>query len=125
MATARTAANEHETALTIRMTERETCPEGSVPLHRLCDNCQKFFDSWDVLDLLGPGRVAKDVPAYPEEEYHFCTITQLLSSQGRCHCCMLLLASMIDSLGSDFVQYQETVCLSMSPYDRFLSVSLL
>jgi hypothetical protein len=28
------------------------CPEGSVPLHQVCDNCRHFFDSWEAFNVI-------------------------------------------------------------------------
>lgn len=109
MATDTTGANEDGTVLALRSIESETCPEGSVPLHRLCDNCEKFFDNWEVLDWIESGQQPEDVSLLNAKLYQFCTVAQLLDSQGRCHCCMLLLAYLINEGYSDYTKHQGHV----------------
>lgn len=109
MATDATGANEHRTALAVQSIESETCAEGSAPLHRLCDNCQKFFDNWEVLDWIESGLQSENVSMLNAKLCHFCTVAQLLDSQGRCHCCMLLLAYLINEGYSDYTKHQGHV----------------
>jgi hypothetical protein len=65
------------------------CPEGSVLLHQVCDNCQQFFDNWKPFDIIANwGEVSYDEW---EREFKLCTISQLLQSQQTCHFyCMVL-----------------------------------
>lgn len=67
------------------------CPEGSVPLHRLCERCREFFDTWEPLDWL-QNRELREIDEFTDFEKSFATVAQLSQSQGSCHFCMILLS---------------------------------
>jgi hypothetical protein len=65
------------------------CPEGSVPLHQVCDNCRHFFDSWEAFNVIEVRPKAS--PDVCDKKFELCTIAQLLRSKQTCHFCALVL----------------------------------
>jgi hypothetical protein len=71
-----------------------TSPEGSVPLHELCERCRELFDNWELLDLLDDGVTSsKSICSYSRE---LCTPVQLSQSQELCHFCAMVLSRIKD-----------------------------
>jgi hypothetical protein len=70
------------------------CPEGSVPLHQVCDNCQHFFDTWKAFDMVANWN--KALLKIPQEKFELCTVAYLLQSKQTCHFCSMLLSRLKD-----------------------------
>lgn len=68
---------------TVRSTDAEeaTCPEGSVPLHQLCENCSRFARTYDF---------TKWGDSTSHDYYTFCTVSQLYETIEFCHLCRLI-----------------------------------
>ena len=67
----------------------DSVPEGSVPLHRLCDRCRQMFDSWDRSHAWFEATEGlKQSRGY--EEYELCTLTEMMESRHSCHLCEML-----------------------------------
>jgi hypothetical protein len=102
--------SEHDPVITLLHSESEPCPEGSVPLHQLCDRCTDFVEGWDIVNWkLGSGKCwadfwkrndqtkdesTKDTMSTEIKDYKFCYVEHLLQSQGCCHLCMIVLSSL-------------------------------
>jgi hypothetical protein len=65
-------------------------PQGSVPLHDLCERCSKFFREWRALTWLQEHR--QGVPSSSWPIIRFCTIAQSNQSAQRCHFCKKLVS---------------------------------
>jgi len=69
--------------------QEDTVPEGSVPLHRLCDRCRQMFDTWDkTCQWFRETEGLKPSRGY--EEYELCTLTEMMESRHSCHLCEML-----------------------------------
>jgi hypothetical protein len=73
---------------------RSTQPVTTVPLHRLCANCHRFFQQWTILDQLQQKSAVMHLTA---PNYHLCQIAHLVAYEASCHCCHLLWASLQSS----------------------------
>jgi hypothetical protein len=68
----------------------ELCPKGSVPLHQLCNRCQRFFDvftdesTW-FEDSPKEGDEIKDWRMLES-----CTLADLINDQKSCHFCAIV-----------------------------------
>jgi hypothetical protein len=105
---------------------KEPCPEGSVPLNRLCDRCQRFFDNqtevhaWFDEPQLPPdiGNWSIPHPLFPDmrtsqtnpeaSAFEFCTVAQLMESQEFCHFCKMLISN-LDNY-DDVLPHEPVIC---------------
>jgi hypothetical protein len=81
--------------IAIRAAERQPCPEGSVPLHQLCDNCFRFFESWKYLDWFQKTRQSWGgdiIPSALSGDHVLCTVARLLQTQEDCHFCKMVVS---------------------------------
>ncbi|KAH6876261.1 heterokaryon incompatibility protein-domain-containing protein [Alternaria rosae] len=67
----------------------DSVPEGSVPLHRLCDRCRQMFDTWDKTCEWFGGTMGLE-PSRGYERYELCTLTEMMNSRQSCHLCEML-----------------------------------
>jgi hypothetical protein len=72
------------------------CPEGSVPLHDLCERCRELFDNWSLLDRGVTGLVLKN-----SHERKIGTPVQLSRSQEFCHFCAMVFSRIKDDKDLD------------------------
>jgi hypothetical protein len=68
-----------------------TIPDSLVTLHELCNNCQSFTDSWDVLDKIQDASSLRD---WTWQTILLCTVAHLKQGHVECHLCTFLLASL-------------------------------
>jgi hypothetical protein len=105
--------NEPDGTLTLSSFGREPCPEGSVPLHELCDNCKRFSANWELLHLFTD---SKSMTAHSESvknEYTLCMIEELVRSRATCHLCTMVLYQLITSSEEDLISHlKEPLTLS-------------
>jgi len=67
----------------------DSIPEGSVPLHRLCDRCRQMFDKWvELYKWFGATEGLE--PSCGYKTYDLCTLTELMESRNLCHLCEML-----------------------------------
>jgi hypothetical protein len=68
-----------------------TKDDALVTFHELCDNCEGFFRSWDVIDAV------QSSSALPDRSYEhivLCTLAHILRARAVCHLCALLLKAL-------------------------------
>lgn len=82
---------------TSRADEGDFRPEGCIPSHELCKECNVFFDDWEVLDWLENYKVSKTAYGWVSYQcptagkiYPFRKIAKLLQLQETCHFCIML-----------------------------------
>jgi hypothetical protein len=93
-------APERSDALAFRPSRREPCPEGSVPLHQLCDNCTRFFETWELMDWFANASPRNSPPRELHKKYDLCTLKHL-NSEENCHFCMMISISLSGTKGLD------------------------
>ena len=59
--------------------------------HDLCDHCERFFCSWDVIDAV---QTSSALPDHACKPVILCTVEHLLRTCRHCHLCALLLRSL-------------------------------
>lgn len=105
----------------------DSVPEGSVPLHRLCDRCRQMSDKWDKSDAwFGPSKGPEPFSGY--ETYELCTLAELRKSRHFCHLCEML-SSQIER-GNSIPSHEPIVCQigpssGRTTYISTLGISLL
>ena len=85
----------------------DSIPEGSVPLHRLCDRCRQMFDTWDkTCQWFGATEGLEPSRGY--ERYELCTLTDMMKSRQSCHLCEMLYSQIKQNDGISF--HEPIVC---------------
>jgi hypothetical protein len=59
--------------------------------HDLCDHCERFFCSWDVIDAV---QTSSALPDHACKPVILCTVEHLLRTCRHCHLCVLLLRAL-------------------------------
>jgi hypothetical protein len=86
----------------------EVCPEGSVPLHQLCDRCRRMLDGWTEMyawfDESGSRGTCRFESWIPDS----CTLKELVRYRKTCHLCELLCSGFKDYV--DMPLHNRIVC---------------
>jgi hypothetical protein len=62
-----------------------------VAFHELCDSCERFFRSWDVIDTV---QSSSSLQNHASEPSFFSSVAHLIQADRSCHCCKLLLRAL-------------------------------
>jgi len=91
---------------------RNPYPEEIVPLHRMCERCQRFFDNYEMLTWLED----PSLDDHPDTDWPrnysggvsgLCTVSELLESRQSCHFCEMVavhMGSWIDESPHESIQ---------------------
>ena len=105
--------------------QEDTVPEGSVPLHRLCDRCSQMFDKWDkVQDWFQAKHDLRLELCSRTNTHKWYALTELMESRQSSHLCEILYSQIEQD--ADTPLHEPIVCqLGPDRNTRSLKMSLL